>query len=63
MSRRRRPEKREILPDPKFKDQILTKFISNSKMDEETKVESRLLSNLVFFWQNSVAIPTQFVNG
>ena len=29
MSRRRRPEKREILPDPKFKDIILSKFMNN----------------------------------
>ncbi len=29
MSRRRRPEKREILPDPKFGDQVLSKFMNN----------------------------------
>lgn len=28
MSRRRRPEKREILPDPRYGDQILTKFMN-----------------------------------
>jgi len=28
MSRRRRPEKREILPDPRFGDQTLTKFMN-----------------------------------
>ena len=28
MSRRRRPEKREILPDPRFGDQVLTKFMN-----------------------------------
>ena len=33
MSRRRRPEKREILPDPKFGDQILSKFMNNLMMD------------------------------
>ena len=27
MSRRRRPEKREILPDPKFGDIVLSKFM------------------------------------
>ncbi len=29
MSRRNRPEKREILPDPKFADKVLSKFINN----------------------------------
>lgn len=29
MARRRRPEKREILPDPKFGDQVLSKFMNN----------------------------------
>eukprot|EP01037_Dinobryon_pediforme_P003660 gene3660-3708_t len=29
MSRRRRPEKRVILPDPKFGDQVLSKFMNN----------------------------------
>ncbi len=29
MSRRRRAEKREVLPDPKFGDTVLTKFMNN----------------------------------
>ena len=29
MARRRRPEKREILPDPKFGDVVLSKFMNN----------------------------------
>jgi len=33
MSRRRRPEKREILPDPKFGDQVLSKFMNNLMFD------------------------------
>ncbi len=33
MSRRRRPEKREILPDPRFHDQILSKFMNNLMYD------------------------------
>ncbi len=33
MSRRRRPEKREILPDPKFKDLVLSKFMNNLMLD------------------------------
>ena len=33
MSRRRRPEKREILPDPKFGDVILSKFMNSVMLD------------------------------
>ena len=33
MSRRRRPEKRIILPDPKFGDMVLSKFMNNLMMD------------------------------
>ena len=33
MSRRRRADKRVILPDPKFADLVLSKFINNLMMD------------------------------
>ena len=33
MSRRHRAEKREILPDPRFGDLILSKFINNLMYD------------------------------
>ena len=33
MSRRHRAEKREILPDPKFGDLVLSKFINNLMLD------------------------------
>jgi small subunit ribosomal protein S7 len=33
MARRRRPEKREILPDPKFGDVVLSKFINSVMLD------------------------------
>ncbi len=38
MSRRRRPEKRVILPDPKFGDQILSKFMNNLMLDGKKSV-------------------------
>jgi small subunit ribosomal protein S7 len=38
MSRRRRPEKREILPDPKFGDLILSKFMNNVMLDGKKSV-------------------------
>ena len=38
MSRRRRPEKREILPDPNFGDQVLSKFMNNLMYDGKKAV-------------------------
>src|ERR1700760_708543 len=38
MSRRRRPEKREILPDPKFGDVVLTKFMNSVMLDGKKSV-------------------------
>ena len=38
MSRRRRPEKRVILPDPKFGDQVLSKFMNNVMLDGKKSV-------------------------
>ena len=38
MSRRRRPEKREILPDPKFGDVVLSKFMNNIMLDGKKSV-------------------------
>ncbi len=43
MSRRRRPEKREILPDPKFGDQILSKFMNNLMMDGKKSVAESIV--------------------
>ena len=38
MARRRRPEKREILPDPKFGDIVLTKFMNSVMLDGKKSV-------------------------
>jgi small subunit ribosomal protein S7 len=43
MSRRRRPEKREILPDPKFNDQILSKFMNNLMLDGKKSVTESIV--------------------
>ena len=43
MSRRRRPEKRVILPDPKFKDQTLSKFMNNLMLDGKKSVAERIV--------------------
>ena len=38
MSRRRRPEKRVILPDPKFGDLVLSKFMNSVMLDGKKSV-------------------------
>lgn len=38
MARRRRPEKRIILPDPKFGDQVLSKFMNSVMLDGKKAV-------------------------
>jgi small subunit ribosomal protein S7 len=43
MSRRRRPEKREILPDPKFGDAVLSKFMNNLMLDGKKSVAERIV--------------------
>ena len=43
MSRRRRPEKREILPDPKFGDEVLSKFMNNLMLDGKKSVAETIV--------------------
>ena len=43
MSRRRRAEKREILPDPKFKDLVLSKFMINLMLDGKKSVSEKIV--------------------
>jgi small subunit ribosomal protein S7 len=43
MSRRRRPEKREILPDPKFGDLVLSKFMNNLMYDGKKSAAERIV--------------------
>ena len=38
MPRRRSPEKRKVLPDPKFKDVILAKFMNNLMKDGKKSI-------------------------
>ncbi|MFP4238169.1 30S ribosomal protein S7 [Rhodosalinus sp.] len=45
MSRRHRAEKREILPDPKFGDRVLTKFMNNLMVDGKKSVAERIVYN------------------
>ena len=43
MSRRRRPEKRIILPDPKFGDMVLSKFMNSVMLDGKKSVAERIV--------------------
>lgn len=41
--RRRRPEKREVLPDPKFGDVVLTKFINKIMLDGKRSAAEKIV--------------------
>ena len=52
MSRRRRPEKREILPDPKFGDLILSKFMNNLMYDGKKSIAESIVYTALDVVQN-----------
>ncbi len=43
MARRRRPERREILPDPRFGDEVLTKFMNSVMLDGKKSVAENIV--------------------
>jgi small subunit ribosomal protein S7 len=43
MARRRRPEKREILPDPVYGDQVLSKFMNSVMLDGKKSVAETIV--------------------
>jgi small subunit ribosomal protein S7 len=43
MSRRRRAEKRDVLPDPKFGDRVVSKFTNNLMMHGKKSVAERIV--------------------
>ena len=43
MSRRRRPEKRVILPDPRYGDLVLSKFMNNLMLDGKKSAAERIV--------------------
>jgi small subunit ribosomal protein S7 len=43
MARRRRPEKRVILPDPKFGDEVLSKFMNSVMLDGKKSVAESIV--------------------
>lgn len=42
MSRRNRAPKRDILPDPKFKSQVVAKFVNHIMLDGKSLLQRRL---------------------
>jgi len=45
MARRRSAQKREILPDPKYNDKLVTKFINNMMLDGKKSLSERIFYN------------------
>ena len=43
MSRRRRAEKRDVLPDPKFGDRVVSKFMNNVMRDGKKSAAERIV--------------------
>ena len=43
MSRRHRAEKREVIPDPKFKDVVVSKFMSCLMFDGKRSLAERIV--------------------
>ena len=43
MSRRHKAEKREIFPDPKFRDEVVSKFMNNLMVDGKKSVAERIV--------------------
>ena len=57
MSRRRRAEKRVILPDPKFKDLVLSKFMNNLMFDGKKSVSEKIVYGAFDEIQNKMKRP------
>ena len=57
MSRRRRAEKREILPDPKFKDLVVSKFMNNLMLDGKKSVSEKIVYGAVDEIENKMKRP------
>ena len=60
MSRRRRPEKREILPDPVYHDLVLSKFMNNLMLDGKKSIaEAIVYSAMEVMQTRAKADPVQ----
>jgi small subunit ribosomal protein S7 len=54
MPRRRRPEKRTILPDPKYRDLVVAKFINNLTLQGKKSVAERIFYDCLDIIQERV---------
>ncbi len=45
MARRRKAQKREVLPDPKFHDKLVTKFVNNIMLDGKKSIAQTIFYN------------------
>lgn len=59
MSRRHRAEKREVLPDPKFGDVILTKFMNNIMVDGKKSVAEKIVYGAIEILETKVETTTR----
>ena len=53
MPRRRSPEKRKVLPDPKYKDIIVAKFMNNLMKEVRSSIDNNDFYNAKKKWLNS----------
>ena len=53
MPRRRSPEKRKVLPDPKYKDIIVAKFMNNLMKEIRNSIDNDDFDNAKKQWLNS----------
>jgi len=54
MSRRHAAEKREVLPDAKYGDRVLTKFMNNLMIDGKKSVAERIVYNALDRDENKI---------
>ncbi|MEM6940022.1 MAG: hypothetical protein AAF509_07830, partial [Pseudomonadota bacterium] len=54
MSRRHAAEKREVLPDAKYGDLVLTKFMNNLMIDGKKSVAERIVYNALSRVENKI---------
>ena len=63
MSRRHRAEKREILPDPKFGDLVLSKFINNLMVDGKKSVAENIVYKAIDILESKAGNDNKVAEG
>ena len=63
MSRRRKPESRKILPDPKFKSEVITKFMNMIMTDGKKAAAEKIVYGAIdqIVAKKKVTEPAQFI--